>query len=159
MKNFNRSKDKCGMTVIELMIVLVTLAILAGTSILTLQGYFARSRLSEAYVLLGKMADQQIVYYQNNRSFIPTGPENIPPPLVPTRVNFTGNWISINFSTPDALRFGYQCYEDTGPDDFICEAQGDQDGDGNPSIIQIRVGAGANGSITKSSFFSFDELE
>ena len=140
------------------MIVVLVLGLLAGTSAITLTGYFARSRVSEAYLMLGKMADQQAVYYQNNQSFIPTGPDNIPPSGTPTRINFVGNWVSINFSSSDALRYGYQCYEDTGPLDFICEAQGDQDGDGNPSIIQIRLGV-ANGSPTKSAFFSFDELE
>jgi len=159
MKNFKCLKNKRGFTIIELMVMVLVLALLAGTAILTLKGYTARSRLAEAYLLLGKMADQQIVYFQNNRAFIPTGPDNIPPSPQATRVNFSGNWVSINFSSADELRFGYQCYADTGPEDFICEAQGDQDGDGNPSIIQIRVGVAADGNPIKGGFYTFDELE
>jgi Tfp pilus assembly protein PilE len=156
-KSLTRTK-LAGFTVIELMVAFLVISILAATSIVTLNTYIVRSRVAEAYMLLGKMADQQVVHYEKNRSFVTAGPTNIPPSSQAVIATFAGNWVDLSFATSDAIRFGYRCYEDTGPTDFVCEAQGDQDGDGDPSLIQIRVSA-AGGQISKSSFSIFDELE
>jgi prepilin-type N-terminal cleavage/methylation domain-containing protein len=152
------ARPKRGMTVIELMMAFLVISILAATSVVSLNAYVKRSRLAEPYLLLSKMADQQIVHFERNRAFIEAGPTNIPPTGQPVRVDFVGNWVALSFSTSDQIRFGYRCYEDTGPADFICEAQGDQDADGDPSIVQIRISANQN-QATKSNFFIFDELE
>ena len=158
MKKYKLLKSDPAFTVIELLVIVLTLSILAATSITSFRGYVARSRLAEPFLLLGKMADQQAVYFDTNGAFIETGPTNIPPTNSSVQVEFVGNWNAISFSVADAIRFGYRCYQDTGPLVFICEAQGDQNGDGNPSIIQITLDA-TSGTVSKSNFYIFDELE
>ncbi len=160
MKKFRFLKNSSkAFTVIELMVIVLTVSILAATAISSFGGYVRRSRIAEAYSLLGKIADQQVIYYEKNRAFVETGPTNIPPGQNPVQVNFGGSWSELGFSVGDAVRFGYRCYEDASPEEFICEAQGDQDGDGDPSIIQIRLDATSGQPQKGPAFFIFDELE
>lgn len=147
------------LTVIELMVALMVTLILASTAIEFLQAYVYRSRTAEAFLALGKMADGQAAHFVKNGAFIETGPSNIPPAGDPTSVSFTGAWNAIDFNIIEPVRFGYRCYEDTGPEDFICEAQGDQDRDGNVSIIQMRVSVVDGRPQKAAGFVVFDELE
>jgi len=151
------SKRHRAFTLMELLIVVLVLGLLAATATQLYDGYIRRSKTQEVYLLLPRIADGQVVYFQENGTFIETGPTNIPPSVNRVQADFSAdNWPAIRFAPAGSIQYGYQCYR-LGAE-MICEAQGDLDGDGNVSIFSIRLTPQGQ-EVTRSSMFIFDELE
>jgi prepilin-type N-terminal cleavage/methylation domain-containing protein len=149
-----------GFTAIELLIVITVLSILASTALGAFQGYFLRSKTSEAPVALGKIVDGEIEYYHKNQAFLAAGPTNIPPaPVGPIDVDFTvdPNWALISFAMNPRIYFGYQAVL-IAPTQVNSEAMADLDGNGISSLFRRVVTANGN-DIQAGGLYIFDELE
>lgn len=160
MKFFKDTK-KIGFTLIELMIVVAIIGILAASANSFFQNYLLRSKTQEAILSLSKISEGQIVYYSRVDSFTSLGPTNIPPSPTKVRVNFRSNpawnWNRIQFEISTPILYGYQAYQSGS--EYICEAQGDLDGDGDVSIFNIAVGVDSTGQTYRTGLIYFDELE
>jgi prepilin-type N-terminal cleavage/methylation domain-containing protein len=132
-------EDSKGFSLIELMIVVAIISIMSATAMSLFRNYSARSRTAEATLSVAKIAEAEVGYYQRFETFVEAGPSNIPPSSSANDIDFTvGNWQVLGFSLSGASLFGYQTTL-TGAASVDCEAQGDQDGDGNPSIFTRSV--------------------
>lgn len=151
-------------TLIELMVVIASVSLLAGTASLAYGKYVKRSQTTETYAMLTKIAELQVAYWHENGAFVATGPTNIPPAgAAPVDVNFEAdpshNWRTLRFNTDAAVRYGYRCYENSGPTDWLCEAQGDLDNDGDLALFYVNIVVSASGDPVASKVYFFDELE
>jgi|GEM_PF-4324112 len=156
MREFNAINQ--AFTLIEVMVAAVMIAILAATSIEFYGTYIKRTETQEVYMLLPKIANGEVVYYQKNGNFIDVGPVNIPPSAQRVTGDFTiNNWPNIDFYTSSQILFGYRGY--TSGSNFVCEAQGDQNGDGNTSIFTMNIIPKSKDEVTRGGVVYFDELE
>lgn len=151
-------KARGGFTLIELMLVLAVLGVLAATSIATYGSYTKRSRLQEVYFLLPQITRNVASYYEKNGEFVEVGPTNIPPSSLAVVADFQSeNWAQINFRSSTAVLFGYRGYTSGG--NYIVEAQGDQDGDGDLALFQQTITVTSDGRPQVGGIVYFDELE
>lgn len=65
-----RDRDALGITLVELMIVVVVIGILAAISVVGYHKYVARSRLSEASAMLAEFAAKEQLYFLDNGVFV-----------------------------------------------------------------------------------------
>ncbi|TVQ80024.1 MAG: prepilin-type N-terminal cleavage/methylation domain-containing protein [Bradymonadales bacterium] len=152
-----------GMTIIELLLVVTIIGILAATAGSAFDGYRKRAMTQEPLRLLPMMAGGIVTYYGREDEFIPLGPTNVPPTNGSTArsVDFLENpewnWIRINFSISDPIRYGYQGSQ-TGPGSYLLEALGDLNSNGILSIFSISIFT--TGERTQiSPVHIFNELE
>lgn len=150
-------------TLIELMVVVLSISLLAGTAFAAYGNYVKRSKTVEAVTILNQLASLQYQYYNQHNEFIETGPTNIPPGPNAVNVDFLAdpshNWALLRFSVNDPIRYGYRCYENGSPQAWACQAVGDLDGDGIPSLHFIEMFIDASGNFVRGSVYGFDELE
>ena len=156
--NKRRDFRKFGFTLIELMVVVAILAILFSTAFQFYRGYILRSKTQEVYLLLPKIADGEVIQYQTEGSFIELPPINIPPTLNKVTGDFSASaWKQVRFSPASTIYYGYQGY--TSGTDFVCEAQGDLNGDGNVSIFSVTLVPASGVNVNRGGLVYFDELE
>jgi len=65
-----RVRDTLGMTLVELMIVVVIIGILAAISVVSYRKYIARARTSEATAMLAEFASKEQLYFLDNGQYI-----------------------------------------------------------------------------------------
>jgi prepilin-type N-terminal cleavage/methylation domain-containing protein len=65
----SRSRTR-GMTIVELMIVVVIIGILAAISVVSYRRYIARARMSEVTAMLAEFAAKEMLYYQDAGLFL-----------------------------------------------------------------------------------------
>lgn len=164
MKTNLIQKNRQAFTLIELMVVILSISLLASTAFAAYSNYVKRSKTAEVSAILTQIANLQYDYFLANGAFAETGPTNIPPPggqstSVDFLANPAENWSAIRFDVKDPVRYGYRCYQNGSPASHICEAQGDLDGDGDISIFSIQIDVNTDGEPTRTGISSFDELE
>ena len=65
-----RAEDSLGMSLVELMVVVVIIGILAAISVVGYRKYIARARLSEATAMLAEFAAKEQLYFLENGQFV-----------------------------------------------------------------------------------------
>jgi prepilin-type N-terminal cleavage/methylation domain-containing protein len=65
-----RARDTLGMSLVELMIVVVIIGILAAISVVSYRKYIARARMSEATAMLAEFASKEQLYFLDNGQYI-----------------------------------------------------------------------------------------
>lgn len=160
MTYYNVSRKRA-FTLVELMIVVAILGILAASGGSLFTHYLSRSKTQEAVISLAKIAEAQISYHARADEFSTLGPTNIPPSSTKVQVDFfsdpSWNWQRVGFSISTPIYYGYQSY--ASGTEFVCEAQGDLDGDGDISLFSINVGVDTQGRAYRSALIHLDELE
>lgn len=146
-------------TLIELMVVVMLISILSVSAFQVYDTYINRSKTQEVYLMLPKIARGSAAYYEVNGVWVPLGPSNIPPSPIKTNVDFLADpgWNRVSFSVDAQVYYGYRGYENAG--DFVAEAQGDLDGDGDVSIFNLPITVAGPGKTTIGGIVFFDELE
>ena len=127
-KRSGRRSDH-GFSLIEVMLVLTTMAVLASLGLQTFKGYIARTRRTEAILTLRAIADAQKAHhtihgeysgsFQDLRFSLDTGGR-----VSPTQINGT--------------HYTYVLSQPTGPDSWYCVATGNIDGDAWLDIFAIQ---------------------
>lgn len=148
-----------GFTLMELMIVVLTIGILAATAISGFDNYWRRSKSAEVHGGLAKLVEGEITYYVKNGNFLEAGPTNIPPSQTKTVVSFATdpNWAILSFGFNDPIYFGYQAVSSSATT-IDCEAFGDLDGDGDMSTFRRTVTA-SGATASAGALYILDELE
>ncbi|PIR21900.1 MAG: hypothetical protein COV44_10815 [Deltaproteobacteria bacterium CG11_big_fil_rev_8_21_14_0_20_45_16] len=156
----NKVRDirEFGFTLIELMIVVAIISVLFSTAFQFYEGYVLRSKTQEVYLLLPKIVDGEVLQYQTVGNFIELSPVNIPPSINKVTGDFSADvWKQVRFSPASQIYFGYQGY--TSGADFVCEAQGDLNGDGDVSIFSVTLTPTGAVTLNRGGLVYFDELE
>jgi len=65
-----RARDTLGMSLVELMVVVVIIGILAAISVVSYRKYIARARMSEATAMLAEFAAKEQLYFLDNGQYI-----------------------------------------------------------------------------------------
>lgn len=159
IKRASRLNKTRGFTLIELMIVVMTIAVLASTAMAAFSNYQLRAKASEAPVGLAKMVQGETEYGQRYGNFLDAGPTNIPPAEVKVAVNFPASdprWKTLAFEFADSIYFGYQA--SVSGSSVNCEAMGDLNGNGVTSIYRRTVTSSGN-QVIATGLYIFDELE
>jgi len=86
-----------GMTLVELMIVVVIISILAAIAVVGYRKYIASARVSEATAMLAEFAAKEQLYFLDNGLYHPLGVAEDPANFVPH--NPTENWDSARDTT------------------------------------------------------------
>jgi type IV pilus assembly protein PilA len=161
----NKLRNKRGFTLVELMIVVAIIGVLAALAIYGVRKYLTNAKTAEARMGLGRLAkDAQVAYEKeamaggfialtNSRTIAhalcPDVTQSVPDVIgdvsnqkyqsSPDEWNANG-WACLKFSMQDPQYFMYN-YDANGSaaanDDFTATAQGDLDGDGNPSTFAM----------------------
>jgi len=171
-----RFQNSRGFTLIELMVVVAILGILAAVAIPAFVKYARRSKTAEAEQMLAYIFRQGSAYYVGER--VPNqgtgtlvssdcmpdtaGPT---PPAPPAQTRRTADfpaafatWEALQIHTGDPLYFIYTFDVPGGSTcnlrnagAFTARAEGDQDGDGIPSLFERAAFANANAEIQGSA--------
>lgn len=130
-----RRKDR-GFTLLELVVVLATIAVLASIAIPNLQHSFKRARTVEAITTVSAIERAMVEYYNRNNHYPPVDGVANPPFEHNEKVEMDENlegWSAINFKPMGAYRYRYEFQtvgEAARPNRVIIHAFGDLDGDG-----------------------------
>lgn len=178
-----KTKGRSGFTLIELMIVVAIIAILAATAVPAFVSYARRADTSESFQNLKVIYVGAASYYLRDRvdrglgsphddhcTVASTG--TTVPAAVPSgdkeRVNFSASpsLRALGFTVADPVRYGYgivgenACNHGAGEALYTFYAQGDLDGDGTRSLIELAAGSSENNELYHSpGFFVQRELE
>jgi prepilin-type N-terminal cleavage/methylation domain-containing protein len=107
-----RAGDSLGMSLVELMIVVVIIGILAAISVVGYRKYIARARVSEATAMLAEFAAKEQLYFLDNGQYMEAhnGSSNYP------SVNETPSefWPHDPTVSWDSAREAFSVYDSTG---------------------------------------------
>jgi len=163
-----KTREKEGFTLIELMIVVLIVGILAAVAIPAFRSYQMTARTGEASAFLAEIAQRQEAYRSEFGTYCDVGggsdaaqrmPVDLPAPnapvMWPTDLATLGNWAQLGAHPDGPTYFQYATWAglpNNAPADifpsnwpdfwFVARAFGDLDGDGQ--VITFTTGAGAN---------------
>jgi prepilin-type N-terminal cleavage/methylation domain-containing protein len=141
-----------GFTLLELALVLALMAILLALAAPSFQGLILRGRTAEARTLLDAIAQAELSYFRDHGRYLAcrSAPEGaLPPGGVKAFDNEAQCWRDLGVRVEGPVRYRYEVSTDGKA--FTAVAQGDLDGDGQPSTFTLE---GASLRVTVK-----DELE
>lgn len=164
---------QAGMTIIEMMVVIIIVSILTTLGITGYQKLVYQARNAEAYQFLGSIRGAQQVYYETFSEYVGTEAwAEWPPGPYPTesRANWGDEvndetWQTLGIRPDGPVWFKYRVKASTNPASapinifrqaptgpwFQAQARGDFDGDGDTSLFEI--------TSARSDIFSENENE
>lgn len=155
MTKRSMSKRMRGFSIIELFVVLGTIAILCTLAISYLEAALVQSRDSEAQITLSAIERMMLDYYNNNSQYPPMAPQEPPQPLTggqQTWVDGQPGWTDIGFKADGQaylFRYSFISTQDAAGYYNTCTltAQAELDNSGVPTTHTIVL---QNGDIVES---------
>jgi len=99
----SRLRRRCvqGVTLVELMIVVVILGILAGLAGIGYKRYIGRSRLSEASAMLAELSAKEQLYFMEVGAYVPARDDNASPLTLPSPDEAASAFLPISPTAPN----------------------------------------------------------
>jgi prepilin-type N-terminal cleavage/methylation domain-containing protein len=125
-----------GFTLVELAFVVAVIGVLVAATVPTYQALVARARADEARSMLHAIADAELRHFRDQGRFLACEPKGAVPKGAAPFPNNEPCWKALGIVVAAPVRYRYSAALDA--DSFNVTAEGDLDGDGQPSRFTLK---------------------